>query len=953
MALVPNITRVNDNSFITALSGGGGGSAISTFTTASISSLSVSSVNGFQANDLLTSDWATFPAVNTINANNFGINYVQEIDGIPGEPLIINGFTTTIQGGGVNGMTIGTTGNILVNNNLTIQGNTVGGSANFASVNASTITANTLIALSTVNVVSTISTTVVDAQSIITDKLAVNYGEGSFAVDTDKLSGAGGAVLSAPTGNASIYLASKSDGNNQYLSMGIGANATNASIAYNSSGIPKGGMAVYDDLTTFGLGSAGGISLYAQGQLSNTFITTNGINTSNISTIFLTASNINLSSINGNELLISTIIVDSNLIADSGQFQQLTATAFSTLGAEIKQGLFSSIVFNPSINPTFNISVDTGFTSIGAGLGSIGAGLLALAVSLPVAGYELGYGLGKGLNSATEPRQINNINNNVYESYNYASQLQISTLGQQFSTIFRTISTIPSTIMDLNMSTLATSTNIEIFTSTISAPPPVLAIRAVADPLQFVSTPWSYEQGFGQWVEIPSGGLSSNISTLSLSTLTLTPSTILKGDLPNTLEILGNDGQYNEVVADAFVVSGAPGDPNNGAYTVNVSNKPLYIDSNFSSFTFALNNTPATFSKLAVSNNNPLIVQSQDLDAWGVLQLSTLAGDDRRVDIINTQNDGSIVFSSAPSAPGGTTLSTSLILAGSANSVIIGGGYTETTATLNVVGSISSLSLAVSGNASANSVVATNGNFSNISTNSVAIDNANGTGLFINTGTIPSSGPYSLFDTDRGSLTSYYLELAPVGIKTILSGIDTNSSYQNQNAVVMFPQHSTIGIYDFNPNPAYKLNVGGGVSASNIVAPSATFSNATISSLTQQVAVDSIPQPGCGLVALHNWDYFTSSWGHYQGKQPVIGGYFINTSNSIGSGAGYGTFLFPPGGISSLQTLTATYTNNSSNTPNHPTWYGNQTTDANGQISTIQVFGDDGVDISVSYIGLV
>jgi hypothetical protein len=318
------------------------------------------------------------------------------------------------------------------------------------------------------------------------------------------------------------------------------------------------------------------------------------ITCSTLTSDFANISSLNTSSINGIEFVGGQGIIVSSITTNT-----IVSDSVSTIAAEIRQGLFSSIVFNPTVNPQFNISVDTGFSEIGAGLGAIGAGLLGLVVTLPVAGYQLGFGLGKGLNSATEPRAINNINTNNYEVYNYASQLQVSTLGTQVSTIFRTIETVASTIMDSNGSTLATSTNIEVFTSTVSSAPPFLAMRAVADPLQFVSTPWSFEQMLSDdvWVEIPASGLSSNVSTLSLSTLTLAPSTIIKGDLDGAvMEVLeaGSLNDYGEIKTAGYWVTQSTTDPNFGIYVRNSSNLPAYINSNLSTFTIAYDNRAPT-----------------------------------------------------------------------------------------------------------------------------------------------------------------------------------------------------------------------------------------------------------------------------------------------------------------------------------------------------------------------
>ena len=130
--------------------------------------------------------------------------------------------------------------------------------------------------------------------------------------------------------------------------------------------------------------------------------------------------------------------------------------------------------------------------------------------------------------------------------------------------------------------------------------------------------------------------------------------------------------------------------------------------------------------------------------------------------------------------------------------------------------------------------------------------------------------------------------------------------------------------------------------------------SAAISSISQPIQLDSIPHSTCVLTATQNWDYFVNSWGAYPGRQSVQGGYFIQTTIPTTGGNGYGQFIFPPPGLSSLQTFQATYFTNSSNPGiNTPIWCGNATPGANGNVSSINVYGDVGRDVMFTYIGYI
>ena len=201
-------------------------------------------------------------------------------------------------------------------------------------------------------------------------------------------------------------------------------------------------------------------------------------------------SSLYVSSINGAEFNSTTINVDL------GSFSTVAATSISSLGAEIRQALISSIVFSPSLNPSLGgVNVNMGLGGILGNVIGWGAGVFGAAAGL--------VGLVTGVTALATGRQTQNINNNVYETINGNTQLQISTLGTPFSTIYRLNDSIDPQAVPGQ----------EIFVSTISPPGP--AIRSLSDPLYTLSTPQSTIQSFGQWVPLPQQTIPSSISSLN------------------------------------------------------------------------------------------------------------------------------------------------------------------------------------------------------------------------------------------------------------------------------------------------------------------------------------------------------------------------------------------------------------------------------------------------------
>lgn len=282
-----------------------------------------------------------------------------------------------------------------------------------------------------------------------------------------------------------------------------------------------------------------------------------------------------VSSINGSEFTSNAVTV-SNITAS-----QIATQGFSTISASIQQGLMSSIVFKPQFGvtaPPVNVNLGLG-EGLADGLIGLGTGLLGVAVGVPLTVGTGLYGITTGIGAMINPRSVNTINNNIYEQINQTTQLQISTLGQQISTIYRFTSTVPCTI-SLATGTI-TSVDIEVFRSTISSAPPVTCIRSIADPTQLVSTPYTYNQAFGQWTELPASGGAVG-SNLNLSTLTLLQSTILRSD-PNPggiLQVLEaqNPNSYGQVEAQSYYMGASIGGSNGILYYRDLDDRPGFLD---------------------------------------------------------------------------------------------------------------------------------------------------------------------------------------------------------------------------------------------------------------------------------------------------------------------------------------------------------------------------------------
>lgn len=248
-----------------------------------------------------------------------------------------------------------------------------------------------------------------------------------------------------------------------------------------------------------------------------------------------TFSTLNLSTLNVSTLFASSIIADwarfkyyastpqlfvSSINGAEFNQNQINISSVNGTTSQFLQTILSTVQFNPSFNPGIspNFSINLGLGDALAGIaGGFGLGVMGAAVAVPVTAGTITYGLVQGINSIINPRTVNNISSNVYEQINYTSQLEVSTLGSATTSVFRTLSTIPSTIVINPSGGTVTNIDIEVFTSTI-IPAGTTAIRTVADPIQLVSSPWTYYQAKSQWAALPSGGGGGGGITSTIST---------------------------------------------------------------------------------------------------------------------------------------------------------------------------------------------------------------------------------------------------------------------------------------------------------------------------------------------------------------------------------------------------------------------------------------------------
>jgi hypothetical protein len=207
-------------------------------------------------------------------------------------------------------------------------------------------------------------------------------------------------------------------------------------------------------------------------------------------------------SLNADNANISTCTI-SSLTVDSINGGGSNTLNISSINAQLT--LTSSFALtNGNISPNINLGLGPLFGNIGAwATGAVGVTVGSAALVTGAVGLML-------------PRQTNYITQGDVEMVNVTTQLQVSTLNAQTSSITRTL--------DI--------TNQEIFTSTINTVP-VQAIRSLSDPFQNASTGTaSYLQAVSQWYPLPNFATVPALTDINVNTnnlLSTTSMTIYNG----------------------------------------------------------------------------------------------------------------------------------------------------------------------------------------------------------------------------------------------------------------------------------------------------------------------------------------------------------------------------------------------------------------------------------------
>lgn len=225
----------------------------------------------------------------------------------------------------------------------------------------------------------------------------------------------------------------------------------------------------------------------------------------------ITSSTIRVSTLYAGNMDISGINFDASGILFA-PYVSSSYGLFNVTNVSVMQLQFKP-TFTGNIEVSFNLGLGEAIGGFLAGLGAaVGGGLIAVGTGagLAIQGAE------QGIATIIAGRPQNYITNNTYETINFTSQLQVSTLGNAapaYSSIFRTVSSISANEVP----------GPEMFTSTIFYPGQI-CIRSVSDPFNLITgnsnINTSTIQSFGQWV--PLEGLEpTNIEAFSISTTNL------------------------------------------------------------------------------------------------------------------------------------------------------------------------------------------------------------------------------------------------------------------------------------------------------------------------------------------------------------------------------------------------------------------------------------------------
>ena len=217
--------------------------------------------------------------------------------------------------------------------------------------------------------------------------------------------------------------------------------------------------------------------------------------------LWISTSVLYVSDIQGANIDISGITIDSKGI--------FNAPVVSVSSMTMKG--FDSLL---DLDVSFDFGLGKAIGGVVGGLGgAIGGGLIAVGTGAGLAVQ----GAATGLATMVAGRPQNFISQTSYETINFTTQLQVSTLGNAapvYSSIFRTVSSISPTSIPGR----------EVFTSTFFYPGQI-CVRSVSDPFNLITGDSNLNtstiQSFGQWTALeglePENIVANSISTNSIS----------------------------------------------------------------------------------------------------------------------------------------------------------------------------------------------------------------------------------------------------------------------------------------------------------------------------------------------------------------------------------------------------------------------------------------------------
>lgn len=306
------------------------------------------------------------------------------------------------------------------------------------------------------------------------------------------------------------------------------------------------------------------------------------------------------------------------LSTSAGFYTDLKDFTFSTVQVST---LNASIVSLSSLNfkgfddlldldVSFDLGLGQAIGGVVGGLGAlVGGGLIAVGTGagLAIQGAE------QGIATMVAGRPQNFISQSNYETINFTSQLQISTLGYDYpnySSIFRTVSSVAANQVPGR----------EIFTSTIF-PAGTTCVRTISDPFNLISgnsnMNTSTIQSYGQWapfLDPTVAGEDITARNASFSTLSLyTDNSVNIYDI--AIQTTTQAATYSNFITTPFNGNSPQNmTTNSNLFMANqtfFSNVNTYVSTPFTQFTSSITTLPGGFYQIPSS-----MIQTTSLFSW-------------------------------------------------------------------------------------------------------------------------------------------------------------------------------------------------------------------------------------------------------------------------------------------------------------------------------------------------